>query len=58
MDSIHVLIDGKEILPQALYHEEVVKGVLMGLDMNVEPNSMQAPNETTFLATYAAGHIS
>ena len=25
---VHVLIDGKEILPQALYHEEVAKGCL------------------------------
>ena len=49
-----VLIDGKEILPQALCNEEVAKGVLMGW-INVEPRSIQALNETTFLATYAAG---
>ena len=51
---VHVLIDGKEILLQALHNEEVAKGVLMGWT-NVEPKSMQALNETTFLATYAAG---
>ena len=34
-----ILIDGKEILLQALCHEEVAKGVLMGW-MNVEPKSM------------------
>ena len=51
---VHVLIDGKEILPQVLYNEEVTKGVLMGWT-NVEPKSMQALNETTFLATYAVG---
>ena len=49
-----ILIDGKEILPQALYNEEVTKGVLMGW-MNVEPKRLQALNETTFLAIYAVG---
>ena len=27
---VHVLINGKEILPQALHNEEVAKGVLTG----------------------------
>ena len=49
-----VLIDGEEILLHAHWNKEVAKGVLMGW-MNVEPKSMQALNETTFLATYAAG---
>ena len=49
-----ILIDGKEIFPQALHHEEVAKGMLMGL-RNVEPKGMQSLNETTFLATYAVG---
>ena len=49
-----ILIDGKEILPQALHHEEVMKGVLM-VWTNVEPKGMQTLNETTFLATYALG---
>ena len=49
-----ILIDGKEIFPQALHNEEVTKGVLMGWT-NVEPKSIQAVNETTFLATYAVG---
>ena len=51
---ICILIDRKEILPQVLHNEEVMKWVLMGWT-NVEPKSMQALNETTFLATYAAG---
>ena len=51
---VHVLIDRKEILLQALCNEEVVKGVLTG-QMNVEPKRLQAFNETTFLATYAVG---
>ena len=46
-----ILIDEKEILPQALQNEKVM-GVLMGW-MNVEPRSFQDLNETTFLATYA-----
>ena len=36
-----------------LQNEEVTKGVLMGW-MQVEPKNVQALNETTFLATYAA----
>ena len=49
-----VLIDGKVILLQALQNEEVTKEVLMGWT-HVEPKSVQNINETTFLATYAAG---
>ena len=51
---VHILIDGKEILPQALRNEEIAKGVLVGC-MDVEPKNVQALNETTILATYAAG---
>ena len=49
-----ILIDRKEILPQTLCNEEVENGVLMGWT-NVKPKSIQVLNETTFLATYAAG---
>ena len=49
-----VLVDGKEILLQALHNEEVVKGELTGWT-NVEPKRLQALHETTFLATYALG---
>ena len=49
-----ILIDGKEILPQALHNEEVAKGVITGWT-NVEPKRLQALNETIFLATFAAG---
>ena len=34
--------------------EDITKGVLMGWT-DVEPKNVQALNETTFLATYAAG---
>ena len=52
--TVCMLIDGKEILPQALHNEEVMKGMLTGW-MNVEPKRLQALNETTFLAIYAVG---
>ena len=52
--SVCMLIDGKEILMQALQNEEVAKGVITGW-INVEPKRLQALNETTFLATFAAG---
>ena len=48
-----ILIDGKEILLQALHNEEVAKGVIIGWN-NVEPMRLQALNETIFLATFAA----
>ena len=37
---VHILINGKEILPQALQNEEVAKGVLMGWT-HVEPKNAQ-----------------
>ena len=52
--TVHILIDGKEILSQALCNEEVAKGVVIGWT-NIESKSIQALNETTFLATYAVG---
>ena len=52
--TVNILIGGKEILLQALYNEEVTKGVLTRWT-NVEPKRFQALNETTFLAIYAAG---
>ena len=52
--KVCMLIDGKEILPQALHNEQVTKGVITGWT-NVEPKRLQALNETTFLATLAVG---
>ena len=49
-----ILIDGKEILPQALCNEEVTKGVITGWT-NMEPKRLQALNEMTFLVTFAVG---
>ena len=54
MLTVHALINGKEILLQALHNEEVVKGVITGWT-NVEPKRLQALNETTFLAIFAVG---
>ena len=52
--AVCMLIDGKEILLQALHNEEVTKRVLTGWT-NVEPKRLQALNETTFLAAFAVG---
>ena len=49
-----MLINSKEILPLAFNNEEVMKGVITGWT-NVEPKRLQALNDTTFLATFAAG---
>ena len=51
---ICMLINGKEILPQALCNEEVAKGVITGWT-NMELKRLQAHDETTFLATFAVG---
>ena len=52
--TVCILINGKEILLQALHNKEVAKGMPTGW-MNVEPKRLQALNETTFLAIYAMG---
>ena len=54
MLTVHVLIDRKEILPHVLQDEDVMKGVLVNWT-HVEPRSVQALNETTFLVAYSAG---
>ena len=51
---VHVLINGKENLMQALCNEEVAKGVITGWT-NMECKRLQALNETTFLATFPVG---
>ena len=51
---VHILIGGKEILPQVIWNEEVAKWVFMGWTY-VETKNVQSLNETTFLATYAVG---
>ena len=54
MLMVCMLIDGKEILPFALWNEDVAKGVLMSWT-NVEPRNVHTLNDTTFLVTYASG---
>ena len=51
---VHMLIDGKEILPQALCHERGHERGNYRVE-NMEPKRLQILNETNFLATYAAG---
>ena len=52
--TVHVLIDEKEVLPYALQNEDVAQGVLRSWT-HVEPRSVHALNETTFLVTYPSG---
>ena len=52
--TVHVLIDGKEVLPHAFQNEDVAKGVLIS-GSHVEPRSVHVFNETTFLVTYSSG---
>ena len=52
--TVHVLIDGREILPDVFWNEEDAKGILIG-GTHVEPRSVHALNETTFLVTYSSG---
>ena len=54
MLMVHMLIDGKEILPLMPQNEDVMKGVLMSWT-HVEPRNVHPLNETTFLVTYALG---
>ena len=56
MLMVHMLIDGKEILPLTLQNEDVAEGVLMSWT-HVEPRNLHTLNETTFLVTYALGII-
>ena len=52
--TVHILIDGKEIFPDVFRNEDVMKGDLVG-GTHVEPRSVHALNETTFLMTYSSG---
>ena len=54
MLTVCILIDRKEILPDVVRNEDIVKGVLIG-GMHVEPRSVHALNETTFQVTYSSG---
>ena len=51
---VHVLIDGKDILPDVFWNEDIAKGVLIG-GTHVEPRSLHGLNETTFLVAYSSG---
>ena len=52
--TVCALVDGREILPDVFWNEDVVKGVLID-GTHVEPRSVHALNETTFLVTYSSG---
>ena len=52
--TIHVLLEGRDILPEIFRNDDIVKGVLIGMT-HIEPRSVHALNETTFLMTYPLG---
>ena len=52
--TVCILTDGREILPDVFQNEDVAKGVLI-TGTHVEPRSVHALNETTFLVTYFSG---
>ena len=54
MLMVCILINGKEILPDVFQNEDIAEGVLTG-GTHVEPKSVHALNETTFLVTYSSG---
>ena len=52
--TVCIFIEGRDILPDIFRNEDITKGVLIGMT-HVEPRSMHALNETTFLVTYPWG---
>ena len=53
--TVHVLVEGRDILLDVFRNEDIAKGVLVGVT-HVEPRSVYALNETTFLVTYLPGY--
>ena len=51
---IPLLIERRDILPDILRKEDIIKGVLIGVT-TIAPRSVHALNETTFLVTYPLG---
>ena len=54
MFTVHILIEGRDILLGVFRNEDIMKGVLKGMT-HVEPRSVYTLNETTFLVTYSLG---
>ena len=52
--TVQILIDRKEILLDVFRNEYVAKGILIS-GTHIEPRSVHALNETTFLVTYSSG---
>ena len=50
MLAVHILIEGKEILPDIFRNEDIAKGVLIS-GTHIEPRNVHVLNETTFLVT-------
>ena len=49
--TVCILIDGRDVLPDIFRNEDFTKGVLIGTT-HMEPRSVHALKETTFLVTY------
>ena len=54
MLTVHILIEGRDILLDIFRNEDIAKGVLIGIT-HVEHRSVHALNEITFLVTYSLG---
>ena len=54
MLTVCVVIDIKDVLPDVFRNKDIAKGVLAS-KTHVEPRSVHALNETTFLVTYSSG---
>ena len=54
MLTVHILINRKDILPDVFRNEDIAKGVLVSRT-HVEPRSVHALNETTFVVTFTSG---
>ena len=51
MLTVCVLIEGRDILLEIFRNDDIAKGALIGAT-HIEPRSVHALNETTFLVTY------
>ena len=54
MLTIHILIEGRDILPEVFQNNDIAKRVLIGVT-HIQSRSGHALNETMFLVTYPLG---
>ena len=51
--TVHILIDGKEILLDVFQNKDIAKGILIG-GTDVDPRSVHALDKTIFLVAYSS----